>query len=112
MYYPMRSIISGRHKLIFNLAHELPYPFASDLYASPTWQMALKTKLPMYGLRSTSAYIHRPRFELFDLDADPDELKNLADNPEQAKRIDELKEKLKAWQTQTHDPWVSKWEYE
>ena len=112
MYYPMRSIISGRHKLIFNLAHELPYPFASDLYASPTWQMALKTKLPVYGLRSTSAYIHRPRFELYDLDADPDELKNLADDLEQAKRIGELKAKLKAWQTQTRDPWVTKWEYE
>ena len=28
MYYPMRSIIIGRHKLIFNIPHELPYPFA------------------------------------------------------------------------------------
>ncbi|MBM3970133.1 MAG: sulfatase [Planctomycetes bacterium] len=112
MYYPMRSIISGRHKLIFNIAHELPYPFASDLYASPTWQMALKTKLPVYGLRSTSAYIHRPQFEFYDLAADPDELKNLADDPQHAKLIGELKDKLKAWQKQTRDPWVSKWEYE
>lgn len=112
MYYPMRSITSGKHKLIFNIAHELPYPFASDLYASPTWQMALKTKLPVYGLRSTSAYIYRPRFELYDLEADPDELKNLADAPQQAKLIGELKDKLKAWQKQTRDPWVSKWEYE
>ena len=112
MYYPMRSIISGRHKLIFNIAHELPYPFASDLYASPTWQMALKTKLPVYGLRSTSAYIHRPRFELYDLEADPDELKNLTDDAQHAKLIAELKDKLKAWQKQTRDPWVSKWDYE
>lgn len=112
MYYPMRSIISGRHKLIFNIAHELPYPFASDLFASPTWQMALKAKLPVYGLRSTSAYIHRPRFELYDLEADPDEIKNLADDPQHAKLTDELKAKLKAWQKQTRDPWVTKWEYE
>ncbi|GDY10628.1 heparan N-sulfatase [Planctomycetia bacterium] len=112
MYYPMRSVISGRHKLIFNIAHELPYPFASDLYASPTWQMALKTKLPVYGLRSTSAYIHRPRFELYDLEADPDELKNLADDPQHAKLVAELQGKLKAWQKQTRDPWMSKWEYE
>ncbi|HLQ46841.1 MAG TPA: sulfatase [Planctomycetaceae bacterium] len=112
MYYPMRSVISGRHKLIFNIAHELPYPFASDLYASPTWQMALKTKLPTYGLRSTSAYIHRPRFELYDLEADPDELKNLADDPQHAKLLVELQGKLKAWQKQTRDPWLSKWEYE
>ncbi len=112
MYYPMRSVISGRHKLIFNIAHELPYPFASDLYASPTWQMALKSKLPVYGLRSTSAYIHRPRFELYDLEADPNELKNLADDPQHAKLIAELQGKLKSWQKQTRDPWVSKWEYE
>ena len=112
MYYPMRSIVSGRHKLIFNIAHELPYPFASDLFASPTWQMALKSKLPVYGLRSMSAYIHRPRFELYDLVADPDELKNLADDPQHAKLIAELQSKLKVWQTQTRDPWVSKWEYE
>ena len=112
MYYPMRSVISGRHKLIFNIAHELPYPFASDLYASPTWQMALRTKLPIYGKRTTSAYIHRPRFELYDLETDADELQNLADAPQHAKLLADLQGKLKAWQKQTRDPWVSKWEYE
>ncbi len=112
MYYPMRSVISGRNKLIFNIANPLPYPFASDLYASPTWQMALKTKLAQYGKRLTTAYLHRPRFELYDLDADPDELHNLADDPQHAKRFAELQDKLKAWQKQTRDPWESKWEYE
>lgn len=57
MYYPMRSVISGRHKLIFNIAHELPYPFASDLYASPTWQMAAKP-----SCRSTACDRRRPTF--------------------------------------------------
>lgn len=112
MYYPMRSVISGRHKLIFNIAHELPYPFASDLYASPTWQMALRSKLSVYGKRSTSAYIHRPRFELYDLESDPEELRNLADDPQYATLLAELQGKLKFWQKQTRDPWLSKWEYE
>ena len=112
MYYPMRSVISGQHKLIFNIANPLPYPFASDLQGSPTWQMVLATKLPQYGKRATSAYIHRPRFELYDLEADPDELQNLADAPQHAQRFAELKDKLKAWQKQTRDPWVTKWDYE
>ncbi len=112
MYYPMRSVISGRHKLIFNIANPLPYPFASDLYASPTWQMALQTKLTLYGKRSTSAYLHRPRYELYDLEADPDELHNLADDSQHAQRFAELQDKLKVWQQQTRDPWESKWEYE
>ena len=112
MYYPMRSIVSGRYKLIFNIAHELPYPFASDLQASPTWQMVLKAKLPTYGQRATLAYLHRPRFELYDLEADPDELHNLAESPDHSQRLTELQAKLKAWQKQTRDPWVSKWDYE
>ena len=112
MYYPMRSVISGRYKLIFNIAHPLPYPFASDLQDSPTWQMVLKTKLLVYGKRATTAYLHRPRFELYDLTADPDELHNLASDPDHAKRLAELQDKLKAWQKQTRDPWALKWDYE
>ncbi len=112
MYYPMRSVIAGQHKLIFNIANPLPYPFASDLQDSPTWQMVLKTKLPQYGKRATSAYIYRPRFELYDLEADPDELHNLADDPQHAHRFANLQDKLKAWQKQTRDPWATKWDYE
>jgi hypothetical protein len=32
MYYPMRVIETRKHKLILNIAHQLPYPFASDLW--------------------------------------------------------------------------------
>ncbi|MCH8829651.1 MAG: sulfatase, partial [Planctomycetes bacterium] len=31
MYYPMRVIFKGKYKYTFNIAHQLPYPFASDL---------------------------------------------------------------------------------
>ena len=27
MYYPMRVVHSGKYKLIWNIAHPLPYPF-------------------------------------------------------------------------------------
>ena len=40
MYYPMRTVRTKPHKLIWNLAHQLPYPSASDLWASSTWQAA------------------------------------------------------------------------
>jgi N-sulfoglucosamine sulfohydrolase len=112
MYYPMRCIIQGRYKYILNLAHGLPYPFASDLYASPTWQATLKRNEKYYGLRSVDAYIHRPRHELYDLQADPDELHNLAESSEHSKQLSELQERLKAWQKRTSDPWISKYEYE
>ncbi|MBW3538684.1 MAG: sulfatase [Planctomycetes bacterium] len=112
MYYPMRVVTSGNLKYIFNIAHQLPYPFASDLYRSPTWQATLKEPLSVYGRRPVSQYLHRPRHELYDLEADPDELNNLADKPEYQDRLKELQDKLKSWQKRTGDPWVLKWEYE
>jgi N-sulfoglucosamine sulfohydrolase len=112
MYYPMRVIISGKHKLLFNIAHQLPYPFASDLYASPTWQSVLKSGRTHYGKRTIYAYLRRPRFELYDLDADPHEITNLADDPKHEKTLKALQAKLQAWQKRTRDPWELKWRYE
>lgn len=115
MYYPMRTIRLGRYKLIWNIAHGLPYPFASDLQESKTWQATLAAgdlKQTPYGLRSAHQYVHRPAFELFDLDADPDEVRNLAADPVHADRLAELKAKLKEHQKRTKDPWLLKWDYE
>jgi N-sulfoglucosamine sulfohydrolase len=112
MYYPMRTIIRGNYKYIINLAHGLPYPFASDLHASPTWQASLKRGDKIYGLRTVEAYIHRPRHELYDLSADPNELHNLADDSKHKAILSELQEKLKNFQKTTRDPWISKYDYE
>lgn len=38
MYYPMRAIISDNYKLIVNFQHKSAFPFASDLWYSPTFQ--------------------------------------------------------------------------
>ncbi len=104
MYYPMRAVIRGKHKYIFNVAHQLPYPFASDLFDSPTWQGVLKRGDRHYGRRLTQDYLQRPRHELYDLEADPDELVNLADKPEHAKLLAELQAKLRDWQKQHGRP--------
>jgi len=112
MYYPMRMVRKGRYKLIWNLANELEYPFASDLWHSRTWQALLKRGDKMYAKRSVEAYLHRPRFELYDLETDPDEVHNLADDPAHAIQLASLKQKLRDFQERTHDPWVLKWERE
>jgi len=65
-----------------------------------------------YGKRTVEAYIHRPKFELYALENDPHEVKNLADNSKYEKVLSELKEKLKAFQKRTKDPWIVKWQYE
>lgn len=113
MYYPMRVVRQGRFKLIWNLAAPLPFPFASDLWESPTWQETWKQgPAAIYGRRTIQAYIHRSPFELYDLESDPDESRNLAADPRFAERLGLLKDRLRAFQARTKDPWLSKWDYE
>jgi N-sulfoglucosamine sulfohydrolase len=113
MYYPMRVVRDRKYKLIWNLAHPLPYPFASDLWEAPTWRDIFRNgPEAVYGKRTVKAYIQRPSFELYDLESDPDEVRNLAGDAKHAKVLEELKNRLKAFQKRTSDPWISKWEYE
>ncbi len=112
MYYPMRVVRTPRYKYLLNLAHPLPFPFASDLYESPVWQATLREGQTMFGRRTVEAYVHRPRHELYDLESDPLELVNLADDPGHAEVLRSLRQKLKDWQKRTGDPWVLKYEYE
>ena len=46
------------------------------------------------------------RIELFDLEADPHELTNLAGADESTQTIDRLRRKLSNWQTETGDRWM------
>lgn len=112
MYYPMRTIRTRTHKLILNLAHPLEFPFASDLYASKTWQAVLSQGLKKMGSRTIEAYVHRPREELYDLEKDPDELVNIAGEAGAAGILADLRGRLKEWQEKTKDPWLSKYTYE
>jgi len=113
MYYPMRVYREGRYKLIWNIAYPLPYPFASDLWAAPTFQdIYKKGKDAYYGPRTIGAYLQRPEFELFDLEVDPYEANNLADVDKYQETLATLKAKLKNFQKETKDPWIMKWDYE
>jgi N-sulfoglucosamine sulfohydrolase len=112
MYYPMRAIRTRRYKLLLNLANELTFPSALDLIKSPTWISANESGGRMFGARSIEAFLHRPKYELYDLERDPNEVVNLADNPEHQALKAQLTEKIKAFQTATKDPWVRKWSYE
>jgi N-sulfoglucosamine sulfohydrolase len=112
MYYPMRMIRTRTHQYILNLAHELEYPCAQDLYDSPTWQGVLKRGDKMIGSLSLDAYLHRPREELYDLDKDPNELNNVAADPKYADVLADLRSRLREWQMKTKDPWVIKYKHE
>ncbi len=113
MYYPMRVVRDQQYKLIWNIAHGLPYPFASDLWAASSWQAQFRKGLDApYGQKTVGEYIHRPPFELYDIQADPYEKHNLADDSQHAQVLETYKARLKALQKSMGDPWIMKWEYE
>lgn len=54
--------------------------------------------------RLIERYQHRPAEELYDLQTDPYEQRNLATDPAHASELNDLRERLKAWRMQQGDP--------
>ncbi|CAH2238612.1 jg1418 [Pararge aegeria aegeria] len=109
MYYPMRAVRSRRYKLIHNLNYGMPFPIDQDLYVSPTFQDILnrtRSKQPLPWYKTLKQYYYRPQWELYDLRADPLELKNLHGKPSVEAAESSLRDRLRAWQRRSRDPWL------
>lgn len=106
MYYPMRAVRTRRHKYIFNIAHQLPYPQAQDILGSPTWKAIAARRPATMGDRDMKAYFQRPQEELYDVERDPHEVRNLAGDSAHAAVLAELRQKLHAFRERTRDPWL------
>ncbi len=52
------------------------------------------------------AYVDPPEFELYDLDTDPFELKNLANSPAHKAKQDELFKAMRDFQKEINDPFL------
>lgn len=114
--YPIRSIVTDRWHLIWNLRPNL-WPAGNppeesvgrdygDIDGSPTWTEMLERKddpaIRPFFLAAGGA--KRPEFELYDLQADPGEMHNLAGKPEVAEIQNQLKTRLQRWMQETGDP--------
>jgi len=51
-------------------------------------------------------FLHRPAEELYDLENDPDEVKNLASNRKYREVLEELRQKTLSFRKKTRDPWL------
>ncbi|MFI3306183.1 MAG: sulfatase [Rikenellaceae bacterium] len=107
MYYPMRVLRDRHYKLIWNVAWQQEYPFASDLWVSSTWQRSYRDNAELYGERKMSDFLQRPRFELYDIENDPNESHNLA--AEKPELLESMKVRLLDYMKRTSDPWVICW---
>ncbi|HTL30927.1 MAG TPA: sulfatase [Tepidisphaeraceae bacterium] len=100
---PMRCIRTDRYKYIINLAPQVEYTTHISKTGGPDgyWQSWVnRAKTDPHAAALVNRYEHRPAEELYDLQADPYELKNLATDPSHAKELGELREKVKAWRVQ------------
>lgn len=108
MYYPMRVIRTPRYRLIHNINHRAPFGLATDLYQAPTFQQILNDTQeghPSGWFKSLNSYYYRDQYELFDLQNDPEELQNVADDPSYEQVLQELSIQLLTWQKATNDTW-------
>lgn len=109
MYYPMRVVRDKNHRLIHNLNFKMPYPIASDLFASPTFQDILNHTSHNEStkwFKTLDQYYYRGEYELYDLDKDPLETKNVIDDPAYQDIAKSLEQKLWQWRVNTDDPWL------
>ncbi|GAL81963.1 choline-sulfatase [Algibacter lectus] len=112
MYYPMRVVRHDNYKLIWNIAYRLEYPFASDLWAASTWQATYRANEEYFGPKKVKDYLFRPEFELFDLSKDPKEVNNLATNKDFDEVLENMKTRMKHFQSKTKDPWMIMWSHD
>lgn len=109
-YWPTRFVRDRRYKYHRNLAWRLDFPFAADLYGSLSWEDIRNStdSETMIGGRKLKDYFFRAPEELYDLDNDPNELRNLVSIPEHAEALEILRSRLEKWQRRTEDPWLYK----
>ena len=101
--YPMRAVRDQRYKLIRNLASENTYYIGGIHRGEPlaSWQADAENDLDLAA--RVDWLFHRPAVEFYDVDADPYEMHNLADDPDYADIMARLGEQLDAWMTQQGD---------
>ncbi len=107
--YPVRSVRDKRYKYILNPLHEVHYqnilttiPEAvTENEYWPEWLAAAEGDPSIRHL--TERYLHRPPVELYDLEADPWEMRNLANSPALAGIQSTLATQLADWMAQQGD---------
>ena len=106
-YWPTRAIRTRKWKYHRNVAWRLDFPSPGDLYASLSYEGMRNQQRPvMIGPRSLKDYIRRPDQQLFDLENDPTECKDLAQDPQYADVIKVLRGRLERFQEETKDLWL------
>ena len=101
----VRAVRSERFKYIRNFYPDLPLTPSADGVRSPMYQEMIKLRDAgqLQPWQLTSFRVPRPEEELYDCDADPHELRNLAADPEFAGVLKTMRGALRDWQAEYDD---------
>ncbi|NGM66575.1 sulfatase [Sphingobacterium sp. SGR-19] len=105
--YPMRSIRDNHYKLILNLLPDATYSIKwmmndkDPTLVWPTWKAEAKHNEAAAKL--TNRIAHKPAVEFYDLQQDPNELHNLAEEPAYKKLITKYTNRLQNWMREQGD---------
>jgi N-sulfoglucosamine sulfohydrolase len=115
-YFPQRSVRNERYKLIENLLPGEVHPDYDNTFSKLSKE-AKRRKIPggldLHAVISRADPIVReayqlmrqpPRFELYDLEKDPFEFRNLAGTPEHLAIEQQLRSTLDVWRKESKDP--------
>lgn len=109
--YPIRSIQDKRYKLIVNLTPDVKY-FEKHLMnmanTDQVWSFWVESaKTNDFSRFLADRYELRPAIELYDLEVDPWELNNIAEQPQYAEKIVIMRTELERWMSQQGDRGVT-----
>jgi N-sulfoglucosamine sulfohydrolase len=102
---PIRTVVGPRYKLIQNYRPEMPYRPSLDILDSPSWE-SITWLQKTSGLRGKLTWYNnpnRPQVEFYDLQEDPGEWNNLADEPAFKGLVTEHQKVLSDWIRVTND---------
>tara|TARA_R110002096_G_scaffold161339_6_gene327874 strand:+ start:3112 stop:4545 length:1434 start_codon:yes stop_codon:yes gene_type:complete len=108
-HYPMRTLREHRWKLIWNVLPGQEYPLPIDAFERHLWAGIRERGDKMIGPRTVDQFLHRPILELYDLENDPWESTNLADDPAHRERAKKMATTLVSRLEKQGDPWLRKY---
>ena len=102
--YPMRAVIGPRYKYIRNLAPDTEYHLYLEKQTNPGGALGnyfpswvAKAKTDPRAAEILARHHRRPPEELYDIEADPHDLRNLAPDPAHATILADYRQKLDTW---------------
>jgi N-sulfoglucosamine sulfohydrolase len=110
MFYPMRTLRERRYKLIWNMDFRSPWMDAGEVVRRSPWAETMRRGDQFIGKRSIEKYLWRDSIELYDLETDPAEVVNLADDPKHAELRRAMSERLLTRLRETGDHWLERYE--